>query len=467
MAEIFSKNLRPALAEQSLQIERCAVEWLQHRRGRRCRLLYRLNMRDAGGQTIDQWFFGKLLRPGQARREYEEAMIAASSPNGLWQPLYLWPDLEMVIWSFPHDPAMPGLRQAADPIWVQARLNSQIAALGLPAAWRCEEVVVERVKYMPGKRCVLRCHARLADCHKNAVAQASSLQADMIFALHCDARVKVNADSSGASRCLSFYSKTYADGKSVLHFANLQKLYANALRNGQSFKVPRPLAHWDEANTLWQESWEGRPLIDRLGELDWEKLFPRIAAALAAFHQSPCDHLPEVEALERGFEAVQEDAPMLGWLLPQQQARFDEAQAAIAAAKEILSRQPAPHAPTHGTMRLEQILFKDGDMALVDFDAAALSDPHLDVAEFLISLQFLEFSHGLPRQRLAAAAQSFQAAYARQVPWRLDPQRVAWHAAVSLLDKLHEALRNLDANTLQKLEAILEVMEDWLKIISK
>jgi hypothetical protein len=437
MAEIFAKNLQPALAARGLQIERCAIEWLQHRRGRRCRLLYRIVMRHAGGKKIDQWFFGKLVRPGQARRQYEEALAAASLQNGAWQPVYLWPELEMVIRTFPNDPALSGLRQAADPVCVQARLNSNVAALGLSAAWRCEEVIVERVKYMPGKRCVLLCHARFAN-------------------------------SSGESRRVSFYSKTYSDGKSRLHFANLQKFHDAARRDSQ-FTLPRPLTHWDEANTIWQASWEGWPLIERLEGMDWNELFPRLAGALAAFHQSPGDGLPPVNALEQGFEAVQEDAPMLGWLLPQHRARFDEALAAIAAAKEILSRQPRKGggAPIHGTMRLEQILVRGDEMALVDFDAAALSDPHVDVAEFLISLQFLEFSCGFPRQRLAKAAELFTTSYAAQVPWRVDPQRVAWHAAVSLLDKMHETLRNLDANTLQQFEAILEIMGGWLKTMSE
>jgi len=428
MAEMFAGKFRSTLAAQGLQVESCAIEWVQHRRGRRCRLLYRINLRDAGGKKFDQWFFGRLVREGQARRQYEQAPASTPLPNGLWQPLHLWPELEMIVWAFPHDPEMPGLAKAVDPVFVQAQIEANRAAWGLSAGWRCEKVAFEPVKYMPGKRCVLRYDVELEN-------------------------------QSGESRRLAFYSKTYSDGRSRSHYRNLQEIHA---RLGNKLNIPRPLSHWAEANTIWQEPWLGRPLIDRLDKIDWEEVFPRLAAVLAAFHQSQCEALPRVNALERAFEAVQEDAPILGWLLPQHRSRFDKALATIAGARETLARQPAPVAPTHGTMRIEQILARDHETALVDFDAAALSDPLCDVAEFLISLQFLEFSRDFPRHRLAMAAELFKASYAKQVFWQVNPQRVAWYAVVSLLDKMHESLRNLDGGILQRLEAILEVMEFWI-----
>jgi len=428
MAARFADKFQPLLVERNWQVENCAIERIQYRRGRRCRLLYRINLRDHRGQKIDQWFYGKLLRHGQAQRQYEEALNAGNLQNGVWLPVRLWPDLEMVVWTFPNDPDMPGLIKAANPDFVRAQINAQRAALGLPENFQCVEASCERVKYMPGKRCVLRYAAQLA------------------------AR-------SGESRMFSFYSKTYCDGMSRFHYQILQQVYA---RLGNAIDIPRPLLHVDEANTLWQASWEGRPLINMLDQADWEELFPRLAQSAASFHQSRCEGLPPVDVIERAFNSAQEDAQMLGWLLPQYHSRFGAVLTKLAAAKEILAEQQVPNVPTHGAIRVEQFVARERDLALVDFDAAALGDPLYDVAEFLTSLQYLEFTAGFSRQRLAQAAALFKTSYAQQAPWKLSPPRVAFYAVSALLSKMHDTMKNLDAKAMQQFDEIWKILDGWI-----
>ena len=427
MAQVFAENFRPLLAESGWDVEKCAIEWLQHRRGGRCRLLYRLTLRDLAGRKTDQWFFGKLLREGKARPMYEEALRSAILQNGFWPPVNFWPELEMVVWTFPNDPDMPHLVRAVNTNLIRAQLNANLPAWGLSERWRCEQVEFERVKYMPGKRCVLRYNARLAD-------------------------------PSGENRRLEFFSKTYSDGKSRLHHQVLQNIYD---RLGRVLNVPRPLKYVEDANTFWQEPWDGRPLIDSLDDWNWEELFPRLAETLAVLHKSRGDGFPPSNTLERAYEAAREDAQTLEWLLPEYGSRFREALAALAAAKKILAAQPVPPAPIHGTMRIEQFLVRDREIALVDFDAAALGDPLYDLAEFVSSLQYLAFSRGLAADRLTKAAEFFQTQYAKQVPWPCEARRVAWYVVVSLLNKMHETVRSLDSDVVRQLDGILQIMDRW------
>jgi len=429
MAPIFVKNFCASLAALDCQIENCAIERIQYRRGRRCRLLYRLNLRQQNGQKKDQWFLGKLVRPGQARRQYEDALVAGNLQNGPWPAVTLLPDLEMVVWTFPNDPEMPGLIKATDLSFVQAKINANLAAFGLTEGWRCENAAFERVKYMPGKRCVLR------------------YQIDL-------------QNSTGEKRARSFYSKTYSDGMSRFHHHVVQQVYA---RLGQAINIPRPIMHLDAANTLWQEPWEGRSLIDNLDATDWEELFPRLAAGLASFHQSQCESLPPVNTLEQAFDSAQEDAQMLGWLLPECHLRFAEILVKLTVAKEALAAQPAPAMPIHGAIRLEQFVARDREVALVDFDAAALGDPLYDVAEFLSSLQYLEFTAGFARERLAQAAALFKAGYEKQTRSHLLPLRLGFYAISALLSKMHDTMKNLDARAMEQFEAILEIVDGWLQ----
>jgi len=431
MVPIFAENFRASLAALDCQIENCAIERIQYRRGRRCRLLYRLNLRNRDGAKKDQWFYGKLVRPGQTRRQYEEALATGNLQNGLWPAVTLLPDLEMVVWTFPNDPEMPGLVKAADLSFVQAQINANLAAFGLADDWRSEKAAFERVKYMPGKRCVLRYHARLQNY-------------------------------AGENRELSFYSKTYSDGRSRFHFQVLRQVYDQLAR---AINIPRPLLHFDAANTLWQEPWEGRPLLEKLDTVDWEELFPRLAAGLASFHQSAGASLPPVNTLEQAFDSAQEDAQMLGWLLPEYHLHFAEILTKLTIAKEVLAAQPAPATPIHGAIRLEQFVARDREVALVDFDAVALGDPLYDVAEFLTSLQYLEFTAGFSRQRLSRAAELFKTNYEKQAGSKLLPPRLGFYAISALLSKMHDTMKNLDAKAMEQFEAILEIMEGWLQDI--
>lgn len=433
MAPIFAEKFHAALARLEARVESCALERIQHRLGKRCRLLYRLHLRNARGEKIDQWFLGKLVRAGQARRQYEVARAAENLQNGLWQAVSLWPDLEMVVWTFPHDPDMAGLAKAADSGFVQAQIEANLAAFGLAANWRGVQTNFVRVKYMPGKRCVLRYHVRLQN-------------------------------PAGEERTLSFFSKTYSDGMSRFHYQVLQQVYAH-LR--QAIDIPRPLLHLEAANTLWQAPWEGRPLIDLLDTADWEELFPRLAAGIAGFHQCQCEQLPPANTLERAFDSAEEDAQMLGWLLPPYHARLDAALARLATRREMLlpCRAESPVTPIHGAIRLEQFVARQHELALVDFDAVALGDPLYDVAEFIVSLQYLEFTAGYTRQRLAQAAALFIKSYAQGVPWQLPPARMAFYAISALLSKMHDTMKNLDKPAIARCDAIFEILEDWLQAI--
>jgi len=427
MAQRFANTHQAALTQLHAQVEHCAIERVQYRRERRCRVLYRLDLRDVNGNKVEQWFHGKLVRSGQAQREYEKALAAENLQNGVWQPVTLWTDLEMVMWTFPNDPRMPQLVKAADSQRIRAHLNANLKVWKLSRAWHCSEVAVERVKYMPGKRCVMRCHAHLAS-------------------------------SFGESRELCFYSKSYSDAMSHYHFNMLTKVHRQL---GHVVNIPRPLLHWDETNTFWQEPWEGRPLLDMLAEYDWEELFPRLGRVLANLHESRCGGLLKFEALEHGFDSAQEDAESLRRLLPEQNEFFARTLGALSAAKERLARTQALAVPIHGAIRVEQIVARGQEVALVDFDAMAQGDPLYDVAEFIASLQYLAFTRALAPERLAQAAALFRASYERHTQRPLAPQRLAWYAVVSLLSKMHDSWKNLDARAMARSAAIVQLIEAW------
>lgn len=452
MREHFARYFQQAYPALALEVAHCAIEKIYYRPAKHCGMLYRLRLRHPSGlpgqgSEADEWFFGRMYAAGVACSKFEQAAAAAEqfkpARNFLQavKPVNFWPDLNMIFWVFPQDPKLPALPHAVDPAFIRQQLEANFAAFGLlgngsAAAPRCADLRYDRVKYMPGKRCVLRLHARLDD-------------------------------ASGKAHEITFYSKTYGDGMSRYHFQILQSVYRQLTAQVKAVNLPRPLLHLDEANTFWQEEWKGKSLIDALDEFDWEELFPRIAAALASLHRSRINGFRPGPDLDDVLQGTLEDGAELVQTLPQYQPLISSLLSRLETAKGRLEHQEIAAVPIHGACRLEQMLVRGNELALVDFDAVALGDPLFDLAEFLASLQFLQLSRALSHQRLTRAVDLFYDAYTSQVSWNCDRRRVAWYALSFLISKMFLSLKNLDFQALQRLESEgQEVLNVWLEFIN-
>jgi hypothetical protein len=421
------------LSEKKLTPEKCAIERIQHKKNKRCRILFRITMSKENGRQIDQWFFGKLVKSGQARHQFEEALASDHLANGEWPAVILWNDWDFIVWAFPNDPEMPGLRIAADPDVVRGYLSENMAKFGLNLDWRCEKVAIDRVKYMPGKRCVLRMNAEL----KNG---------------------------KGERKNLAFFSKTYPDRNSLSHYRIVNVVYQQF---SHLVHIPRPVLYMDGANSFWQEQWPGRPLADLLHYANWDALFTHLGEVVANFHKNDMSDLPRKFDIETVLFDAREDAKMLGWLLPEFRAQLDFALEAMMTTKDSVLSQRIPKVPIHGALRVEQFMARDNDIALLDFDAASLGDPLFDVVEFITSLQYMAITQGYSRQKIARAIGNFEQSYFRAAPWEPQELRMAWYAVAFTITKIYDSVKNLDRPALNLLDSSIGHLENWLGIILK
>ncbi len=428
MAARFAASA-PELAT-GITLTHCAIEKIYYRPAHSCTVLYRLHGHDAAGARLDQWVCGKVYPSGRAHKRFAEALALTQSearrrgePNSPWQPVSFWRDLDMVLWVFPHDAKLPILTRLVETDFVKNEINA-----GLAASSRAGQVTVERIKYMPGKRCVLR--------------------------YACDG-------VDGKRR--RFYSKTYFDGKSRYHFQLLQKAYEYFHSRPGRVQIPRPLRHLEGCNTIWQEEWQGQALLQALETQEWPALFSRLTEVAADLHDSALPDLPPGPDLEEALKVAVNDGAELGELLPALQEPVAELLGALSRCHAEFPPAEIPRVPIHGAFRLEQMLMRGEEFAVVDFDALACGDPWFDAAEFVASLQFLELSHGFSRPRLHAAAELFVEEYAQRVPWRCDRRRLAWYVLAFLISKMFLAVKNLDRRALQELDSAgIEICNTWL-----
>ena len=430
MAARFAAGFEERARGAAPRVRACVVEEVYYRPGRHCGVLYRLSLDAPAERDREEWLYARLL-PGELLRERHQrahdAVLAAGATalvRTALDPVSLWEDPGMILWVFPNDPRLPGVRQLADRARVGRRYALEGARLGAPGAgggtrgvarWHAD---FERVKYMPCKRCVLRYRVT----PERAEGPASVI-----------------------------YAKAYPDGAGAEPF-RLQRHAWAALRAARSpVEIPEPLVHLAEESVLWFEDWGGRGLIGVARERGWEEMAERAAGAIAAFHLARIPGLgpgPEPASM---LEEVLENGGKYASRVPSQRRLMG------ALLARLVSRRPAtpgdaPRVSLHGAFRAEHVLVRGSRTALLDLDGMSEGDPLIDAAEFVASLEFLSLSGAQPALDPVRVSRRFLECYGAAVPWPLEGARLGWYALASLVSKMHGSVKRLARPTLERLE---------------
>jgi aminoglycoside phosphotransferase (APT) family kinase protein len=283
------------------------------------------------------------------------------------------------------DEALPQLEELVDACAAGAALGE---AYGQPV--RVLDAVV--IRHRPGRRCTLR------------------------------------YDLSVAGRAERVYAKVYASERAPQVLAAMTAI-ASASACGPGVALPEPLGCVPRLHLVVQREVPGTPATPRLLAGDQE-LARRIARALHALHSSAVE-------LERRHGLEDELGILSERLLELPRGILQRAQGCFEAAACAASGLDWRLRPVHRDLYHEQVLVDGERLALLDFDDAALSEPAVDVANFLAHLRLLAQEE--PRST-----------------WSLDAIRAAFEAGYAALDPTLDVrlLRLLEATTLLRLACI-------------
>ncbi|CAN5646200.1 hypothetical protein BH10CHL1_BH10CHL1_40650 [soil metagenome] len=362
--------------------------------------------------------------------------------------------LEMQIYPFEHDPALPGLTTALDGQSMAQLLDTILpeCVTGGARVLRCQ---VTCLRYRLGKRCTLRFDLRLRD------------------------------SETGAIHKRTLYGKLYhSAAKAQAVYAEMQMLSLSpALRKG-SVEVAQAVAFLPTLPMVLQAPVAGIPLDMLLSQPKRTALadHPRVgegirlaAAALAALHQVSGIStrvravVPELERFQRRSAQILPVSPTVG-------ACLHKLASALPAWLERLPAWGAETCVVHGDCKPSQFFVMPGaqaasdatQIALLDFDHCGMADPAADVGNFLATLRQLGVQQDLTQrkpttdvglqQRLSPLEEQFLAEYLATRDCHPDfHRRATWYQAVALLRK---ALRSFSRSTRSPLPALL-VQEAW------
>ena len=187
-----------------------------------------------------------------ARRDGRATDLAALGHEG--PSRYYAPELDMLLWEFPHDPRMKGLADLLDEAMMANLLRRQPVRFGVSVSATVEKSSASLVRYHPESRCVLE--------HRLTVRDV------------------------GGDIELRFFSKTFAKRDGAAIYDAMEQLWHGMSRYGTP-GIPEPLHYDAERGTMFLSALEGAPAVDLIPDERMPEIAADIGKLMSSFHRSP------------------------------------------------------------------------------------------------------------------------------------------------------------------------------------
>lgn len=349
------------------------------------------------GVSSRKLLYVKAFLGGRSHEEYErlskeDATLSECDRGGMHIP-----ELDMILWRFPHDPGLRHLADLMDTEVVRHHLH-ETSLSRIMGSTLSHVLGIEIVNYRPEIRCTNKYH---------------------VWSRHRDRPVTV-------------FGKTYRTGEGRALAERMEYLWDRSLRDPNSLSVAQPLGYTPAVGTVWQLGVDGAPLIEVLNASNAAWYVAACARGLASLHKSSvagltsysvADHLGEVRKkilkLADGVPHLAEAFLALG----------DRLQATAPRPSEV------PVRPIHWDFHICQLLALRDKVVFLDLDELVLGDPIQDLANFMVDLRF----RLLDRPFVRAIGAHLSRAYQREADWEVSPDRLAWHAGIQFINKAYRA----------------------------
>lgn len=415
-----------------LEIDDCQVERVYLVPGRSCKIRYRLTGR-VGNDRFDRWIHGK-MRAGRIPTPHDRDPVRTSAATAtiFEQPATSCAELGMTLRVFPHDDALPALSRLVDETQVRTWILERRDSIGLPCDAEVGAIEIDRVRYRPGKHCLLR--------------------------------YRIHSTVGGESVRTTVYSKAYATPLSEYVFQVMSALREHPDRPA-TLEIPRPIALLRDVSCVWQAEWTGVRLDGVDGDPGLHsgpsRTMIEIAHLLAGLHtlRGLRIRLRPARTASQALDGARDDASSILRFYPMLERRVD--QVWLRLTQGVPSPRRSPRAVLHGTFKPSQLLRgPDGRLGLLDYDGVRRGDPHIDLAEFHAACHYRTLKRGWSALSAHDGAEQFLEAYQRSVPWRCEGSRLSWYTATFLLRRLHSSLRSLEWTDRGHVERALDLISE-------
>jgi aminoglycoside phosphotransferase (APT) family kinase protein len=387
MLELFRQELEQ---EGLCRIQHVRLERFLYKPGKKCRLIYRVEVSKAShGGTSPHLLVCDLIPQGEA--------LPGPAPSWFREVDCLPARLvvaqeQLVCHTFPNDAGLPQLTRLTRPDF----LTRLVAELPEFAGGPPRQVRSEMVKYVPENRLVLRLTVREGEGQPER----------------------------------NYYLKTSGSSLTPI-FRGMQAIFRNWQQSGYPVRVPEPLHYHAETNSMLMRAVPGVKLTKHLEKVSPEHLGESAAELLSLIHTCSCADFPrrnpaeEQKDVHKALEIIHSYDRELG-------SRVSQLMDSLL---RVSLPEPERMTPTHGAFRATQMLLDGNTIGLVDFDGLQLGNPWNDVASFIAHLFYLYVKQEVDFTTAERMIRRFLQTYFRCTGFRADPLRLKHLTAVELIKK--------------------------------
>jgi len=405
MKAVFQQRL-PEFSQGKLIITHCKIEYTRYKNFEKERsrkktslsVYYHLQVTDTCRQRNGaQIFYAKTYLEGRSEIEFQKARTAQLTPPEFGEALVHLPDLGMIVWAFPNDPALCHLHEVIDPKRVKHYLPYDMLPSGLDGPKDVTDVKVDVIRYKPEVRCITR--------------------------------YKLQWGPSDRPQTLKLYGKTFKHDWGQDIYCRIENLWKRSLENPEGFIVTQPLGYNKIVKTVWQVAMPGVPLINIINRTNYKEFLEYIAKGLAYLHKSDISSPIRMEIKDH-LDATREGTGVLMQAFPQFKGSLQSIVLSLEKSAPFLT--PIQDRLIHGDFLMKQLVIHEGRIGVFDFDDFAIGDPIQDIANFIMDLHFQGFDSSL----VDLMVNTFFSSYRSQVDWEVPVDRLVWHIRVQFM---HEA----------------------------
>ena len=390
---------------------------------------YHLGVRDRDSQQERRVIlYGKAFCNGRSQKEIDCLARRCADTEVLHGMPHHFRDLDLLLWIFPADPAIPHLPVVSDPERVIAHLPYPFLPKGLDGAGDIWSVDVQVVNYRPE--------------------------------LRCTTRYDLSWGPADQPQRFTIFGKTFQNGEGRDVYARSEYLWNRYSGVDEEVLFPQPLGYTPEVQTLWQLGVEGTQLCCVIEEGNCDSYLRTVAKGLSMVHNSDLADLPKW-TLDEHLTEVNKKIEKLRRAAPSLVDKLDLLTQLVH--RDVPNPSDIPLRPIYWDFHVNQLLAQDEKVAFFDFDELVIGDPLQDIANFIVDLQFRDVSQFLA-QRMA---RSLYDSYRAQVDWAAPIDRVRWHARIQFINKAYRVYISQPPYVKETVTEIIhmaaqETMLDWI-----
>ncbi|MFQ5600770.1 MAG: phosphotransferase family protein, partial [Candidatus Krumholzibacteriia bacterium] len=403
------------------QIESCRVFYVRYKPGTNCLIAISVRrVEESAGSASEVLLCAKCYTESDYVNAARKLDVHRWVERAGIRPVIPLPELRSILYVFPNDSELAGLRLVAHPKRIQRILYESVPSYP-QHVWRISDrrLRATTVRYKPEKRAVLRIDTRAT--HR----------------------------SSGQHERLCVYMRTYSDDRGRAIHALMHELHAQ-FQQRPGPVLPRPFVYLADQRCLFMEGLEGDPMLELLDGSIGEDCVTRVATDLVALHRCGAASVPGRSAADLLQDARATESTLVQ-VAPELR---DDVQEIL---RILDTRRPdsrrAAEGFVHGDFHHGQVLVQSDRVAILDFDRSYVGDPLADVGNFCAHLRVLQ-----AQKRIADAgglSEAFVGAYAAATGRRPDPAQLGFWTVLGLFQLSVRPFRTLESGWMAKTARVL------------